>query len=288
MAPRSCRDKREESNRDRSNAQCLWRLPCTAAASNPPRRDRPTTWPSCCSGGDPFHAALLGAPLVRQFRGDQDGGPRGYGQRVPMDQSALLHPAAGGGRRGRRRDDLRTEPGRRCRSGCAPPGGCAAAPTVASRPLLQVGLPVLEGALERSVALAAAMDARGYGRTRRGAAAPSGTPPPSSPSAGCSASARVRTGCWPTQGAAYGLPLLLAGLAAALAGLRLGGRRLGPHPLPARPVGRRAPGWWPGSGAAVAAADDLGGRRADPAALHPPRRPAHRARPPAVAGRRPC
>ncbi len=33
------------------------------------------------------------------------------------------------------------------------------------RGLLHVGLPVLEGALERSVALAAAMDARGYGRT---------------------------------------------------------------------------------------------------------------------------
>ncbi|NEA44144.1 energy-coupling factor transporter transmembrane protein EcfT, partial [Streptomyces sp. SID11385] len=33
------------------------------------------------------------------------------------------------------------------------------------RGLLQVGLPVLEGALERSVSLAAAMDARGYGHT---------------------------------------------------------------------------------------------------------------------------
>lgn len=33
------------------------------------------------------------------------------------------------------------------------------------RGLLHVGLPVLEGALERSVALAAAMDARGYGRS---------------------------------------------------------------------------------------------------------------------------
>uniref|UniRef100_UPI000AE222A3 energy-coupling factor transporter transmembrane component T n=1 Tax=Streptomyces pathocidini TaxID=1650571 RepID=UPI000AE222A3 len=33
------------------------------------------------------------------------------------------------------------------------------------RALLRIGLPVLEGALERSVALAAAMDARGYGRT---------------------------------------------------------------------------------------------------------------------------
>ncbi len=39
------------------------------------------------------------------------------------------------------------------------------------RGLLQVGLPVLEGALERSVALAAAMDARGFGRS---AAVPAG------------------------------------------------------------------------------------------------------------------
>jgi energy-coupling factor transport system permease protein len=92
------------------------------------------------------------------------------------------------------------------------------------RGLLQVGLPVLEGALERSVALAAAMDARGYGRT-------ADVPP---------AVRRTTTaltlggllgvcagtyGLLTAEGGTYGLPVLLAGLAAALAGLRLGGRR---------------------------------------------------------------
>ncbi|MFD7638124.1 energy-coupling factor transporter transmembrane component T, partial [Streptomyces sp. NPDC059873] len=38
-------------------------------------------------------------------------------------------------------------------------------PTGGVRAVLQIGLPVLEGALERSVAVAASMDARGYGRT---------------------------------------------------------------------------------------------------------------------------
>ncbi len=90
--------------------------------------------------------------------------------------------------------------------------------------LLHVGLPVLEGALERSVALAAAMDARGYGRTAQ-------VPP---------AVARTTTaltlggllgvccgtyGLLAAEGAGYGLPLLLTGLAAALGGLWLGGRR---------------------------------------------------------------
>ncbi len=90
--------------------------------------------------------------------------------------------------------------------------------------LLRVGLPVLEGALERSVALAASMDARGYGRTAQ-------VPP---------AVARTTTaltlggllgvccgtyGLLSAEGAGYGLPLLLTGLAAALGGLWLGGRR---------------------------------------------------------------
>ncbi|NGN69235.1 energy-coupling factor transporter transmembrane protein EcfT, partial [Streptomyces sp. A7024] len=92
------------------------------------------------------------------------------------------------------------------------------------RGLLQVGLPVLEGALERSVALAAAMDARGYGRAN-----------PVSPAVRHTTTALTLGGllavCVGTfglltaQGATYGLPALLAGLAAALAGLRVGGRR---------------------------------------------------------------
>ncbi|WP_309235379.1 energy-coupling factor transporter transmembrane component T [Streptomyces sp. TRM64462] len=97
-------------------------------------------------------------------------------------------------------------------------------PTTGVRAVLQIGLPVLEGALERSVAVAASMDARGYGRT---AAVP----------------ARVRHttnvltlggllgvcagsyGLLAAEGAGYGLPLVGIGLAAAVAGLWLGGRR---------------------------------------------------------------
>ncbi|WP_326775979.1 energy-coupling factor transporter transmembrane component T [Streptomyces sp. NBC_01445] len=92
------------------------------------------------------------------------------------------------------------------------------------RGLAQVGLPVLEGALERSVALAAAMDARGYGRTAE------------VPAAVRRATAVLTLGglvgvCAGTyglltaDGARYGLPVLLAGVAAALGGLWLGGRR---------------------------------------------------------------
>lgn len=139
-------------------------------------------------------------------------------------------------------------------------------PDTGLRGLLQVGLPVLEGALERSVALAAAMDARGYGRTAQ-------VPP------------RVRRtttaltlggllgvcagtyGLLTAEGGTYGLPVLLAGLTAALAGLRLGGRRT--------PRTRYRPDRWPprsllvaGSGVAVAAATVLASA-ADPAALNP-------------------
>lgn len=134
------------------------------------------------------------------------------------------------------------------------------------RGLFQVALPVLEGALERSVALAAAMDARGYGRT-------------------ADVPARVRRtttvltlggllgvcagtyGLLTAAGGTYGLPVLVAGAVAALAGLRLGGRR--------SPRTRYRPDRWTpraclvaGSGAAVAALLTLAAS-ADPAALHP-------------------
>ncbi|MEU9472744.1 CbiQ family ECF transporter T component [Streptomyces avermitilis] len=92
------------------------------------------------------------------------------------------------------------------------------------RGLLHVGLPVLEGALERSVALAAAMDARGYGR---GAEVP---PAVRRTTAALTLGGLVGVcagtyGLLTAEGGGYGLPVLGAGLAAALGGLWLGGRR---------------------------------------------------------------
>ncbi|MEI5100263.1 energy-coupling factor transporter transmembrane component T [Streptomyces sp. PmtG] len=134
------------------------------------------------------------------------------------------------------------------------------------RGLLQVGLPVLEGALERSVALAAAMDARGFGRT---AAVP----------------ARVRRatavltlgglmgvcagtyGLLTADGGTYGLPVLALGLAAALGGLWLGGRRSVRTRYRPDPWGARA--WLvAGSGAAVAGLM-IAASTYEAAALHP-------------------
>lgn len=139
-------------------------------------------------------------------------------------------------------------------------------PTGGVKALLQIGLPVLEGALERSVALAASMDARGYGRTAQ-------VPP------------RVRHlttvltlggllgvcagayGLLAAQGAGYGLPVLLIGLAAAMAGLRLGGRRSVRTRYRPDRWGVRA--WLvAGSGMAVAASM-IWAASYDPQALHP-------------------
>ncbi|AJT67377.1 hypothetical protein T261_5761 [Streptomyces lydicus] len=90
--------------------------------------------------------------------------------------------------------------------------------------LLQVGLPVLEGALERSVALAASMDARGYGRTAQ--VPPAVRHTTSALTLGGLLGVCAGTyGLLSDAGGGYGLPLLLAGLAAALGGLWLGGRR---------------------------------------------------------------
>jgi energy-coupling factor transport system permease protein len=93
--------------------------------------------------------------------------------------------------------------------------------------LAQVGLPVLEGALERSVALAAAMDARGYGRTREVPAAVRRTTAALTLGgllAVCTGTYGL-LGAGGAGGARYGLPLLLAGACAAFGGLLLGGRR---------------------------------------------------------------
>lgn len=134
------------------------------------------------------------------------------------------------------------------------------------RGLLQVGLPVLEGALERSVALAAAMDARGYGRTasvpvavRRTTAALT--------LGGLLGVCAGTYGLLASAGAGYALPVLGTGLAAALGGLWLGGRRSVRSRYRPDPWGARA--WLvSGSGVAVGLLLVLAGRYA-PGALHP-------------------
>ncbi|MDX2598968.1 CbiQ family ECF transporter T component [Streptomyces caniscabiei] len=134
------------------------------------------------------------------------------------------------------------------------------------RGLLHVGLPVLEGALERSVALAAAMDARGYGRTAE-VPAPVRRTTAALTLGGLLGVCAGTYGVLTAEGGGYGLPVLLAGVTAALAGLRLGGRR--------SPRTRYRPDAWgarawlvAGSGVAVAALL-IGSAAYDPAALHP-------------------
>ncbi|WP_441246329.1 energy-coupling factor transporter transmembrane component T [Kitasatospora sp. McL0602] len=89
--------------------------------------------------------------------------------------------------------------------------------------MLSVGLPVLEGALERSVALAAAMDSRGFGRT-------ADVPRAVARTTAALTLAGLLGICTATYGllsasAAWALPLLLLGLASAGGGLALGSRR---------------------------------------------------------------
>ncbi|WP_407839358.1 energy-coupling factor transporter transmembrane component T [Streptomyces sp. DSM 116496] len=97
-------------------------------------------------------------------------------------------------------------------------------PTGGIRAVLQIGLPVLEGALERSVAIAASMDARGYGRTARVPAAVRHTTNVLT-LGGLLGMCAGTYGLLAAEGAGYGLTLLLVSLLLALAGLRLGGRR---------------------------------------------------------------
>ncbi|MGW0789595.1 energy-coupling factor transporter transmembrane protein EcfT [Streptomyces sp. NPDC002911] len=139
-------------------------------------------------------------------------------------------------------------------------------PTGGIGAVLQIGLPVLEGALERSVAVAASMDARGYGRTAR-------VPPAVRRTThvltlgGMLGVCAGTYGLLAAQGAVHGLPLLLAGLVAAMAGLRLGGRRSVRTRYRPDRWGVRA--WLvAASGAAVAAAMIWAGA-ADPWALRP-------------------
>lgn len=132
------------------------------------------------------------------------------------------------------------------------------------RGLRGVAMPVLEGALERSVDLAAAMDARGFGRTdatgRR--------------LAGALTVVGLLGVCVGLYGlldagspVALGLPLLLLGSMVAGAGLAVGGRRATRSRY--RPDRWAGPEWLvAGSGLAAAAAALLGAGL-DPAAMQP-------------------
>ncbi|MFJ1542988.1 energy-coupling factor transporter transmembrane protein EcfT [Micromonospora chalcea] len=94
------------------------------------------------------------------------------------------------------------------------------------RALRGIALPVLADALDRSVALAAAMDSRGYGRT---AAVPAGqrTVTGALVLGGLVGVCAGTYGLLDTAGPGYlGLPMLLAGLAAAVTGMLLAGHRV--------------------------------------------------------------
>ena len=139
-------------------------------------------------------------------------------------------------------------------------------PHTGLRGLRGVAMPVLEGALERSIDLAAAMDARGFGR---GAAEPG---------------VRRRSGALTLAGlvgvcaglyglmdaaspAAFGLPVLIVGAAVAAAGLTLGGRRSTRSRY--RPDHWGVQEWVVAASGVVAAAGVLVGARLDAAALNP-------------------
>ncbi|MFE9394951.1 energy-coupling factor transporter transmembrane component T [Streptomyces flavidovirens] len=153
-------------------------------------------------------------------------------------------------------DVVRLRTARRLRG--RPTGGVGA--------VLQIGLPVLEGALERSVAVAASMDARGYGRTAQVPPAVRHTTTALT-LGGLLGVCAGSYGLLAAEGAAYGLPVMAGGLVAALAGLRLGGRRSVRTRYRPDEWGVRA--WLvAGSGAAVAALM-IWAAADDPVALHP-------------------
>ncbi|WP_434600358.1 energy-coupling factor transporter transmembrane protein EcfT [Streptomyces sp. A5-4] len=139
-------------------------------------------------------------------------------------------------------------------------------PTSGIKAVLQIGLPVLEGALERSVAVAASMDARGYGRSAH-------VPPAVRHTTtvltigGLLGVCAGSYGLLAADGAGFGLPVLAVGLLAAMAGLRLGGRRSIRTRYRPDLWGTRA--WLvAGSGAAVGGLMIWAGSH-DPVALHP-------------------
>lgn len=133
--------------------------------------------------------------------------------------------------------------------------------------LVSLVVPVLEDALDRSLALAAAMDARGYGRTGdapRRARATSGA---------LLLAGLVGTGVGlyglldGTSPAMLGLPVLAGGVLVAVLGLRVGGRSVtrSVH----RPDPWRGAEWGVAAAGVAAAAAVVATSVLDPTALHP-------------------
>ena len=131
-----------------------------------------------------------------------------------------------------------------------------------------VAMPILQDTLDRSLALAAAMDGRGYGRNER----ESGRLTGALAALGLMGTAVGLYGLLDTTTpAALGMPVLVAGLAACVAGLWAGGRRV------RRTIYRREP-WgvaeWVTVGCGVAAlVGSLVTLRRDPLSLGMPLRP---------------
>jgi energy-coupling factor transport system permease protein len=119
------------------------------------------------------------------------------------------------------------------------------------RAVLSVGLPVLEGALERSIGLAAAMDTRGFGRTAE-VPAPVARATAGLTVGGLLGLCTAAYGLLTPGAAGWAVPVLLLGLAGTAGGLALGGRRTARSRYRADPWA--LPEWLvAGSGLAVAA-----------------------------------
>ncbi len=139
------------------------------------------------------------------------------------------------------------------------------------RAVPSVALPVLEDTLERSLALAAAMDSRGYGRAAR-VPAPQRRATGALTLVGLLATAVGLYGVLDTSTPALlGSPALVAGLALSSAGLWLGGRRV--HRTTYRPDPWRWPEWLTLSCGAAAAAAFVALSRTSPDAVTMPLAP---------------
>ena len=139
------------------------------------------------------------------------------------------------------------------------------------RSLVSVALPVLEEALERSIALAASMDSRGYGRRAEVSAATRRLTGTSTLLGLLGIAVGIYGVLDATSPPVLGLPTLLAGLVLAGGGLVLGGRRAVRTRY--RPDPWTAPEWvTAGSGVAAAALVIVGGVIA-PEALAPSTHP---------------